>query len=125
MAKTTYKIASLTLATLLLGSVLGMMTAGEAFADYAKMDCKKNQKKLRCSIHDQDIPMKIQVYAANGDVKTTLEQTLTFDKKGFHVKQSANFGIMVVHADSHDHIVVVYDYNHDTTEFKMEKGYTP
>jgi hypothetical protein len=125
MANTKYKIASLTLATLLLGSVLGMMTAGEAFADFATMECKKNQKKLRCIIHDQDRPMEVRVYAANGDVKTTLEQTLTFDKKGFHVRQLANFEIMGVHVDSHDHIVVVYDWNYDTTEFKMEKGYTP
>jgi len=45
MAKTTYKIASLTLATLLLGSVLGMMTAGEAFADFATMkECKKTKR---------------------------------------------------------------------------------
>jgi len=69
--------------------------------------------------------MEVRVYAAIGDVKTTLEQTLTFDKKGFKVRQLANFEIMGVHADSHDHIVVVYDWNHDTTEFKMEKGYTP
>jgi len=121
MANTTYKIASLTLATLLLGSVLGMMTAGEAFADYATIDCKKNKKNLRCQVFDMDIPMKIQILGSDG----TLEQTLTFPLKNGNVRTLANFVISSYHVDSHDHIVVVYDWNHETTEFKMEKGYTP